>query len=248
MVHTPTSRDKVLELIFAQASGHMEDQKLIVATPGLVTRSGKIGAALYSPLHDIDLAERLGDDFARDILVINDAKLQACRYLYSKGIHLHITIGTAVGGAITLDRSLLGGDSGLAGEIGHVRVAASSRSCPCGRIGCADTLASGWSLQQDLGPGWWLRRSMVTFKRVNLAGRAIGEAIGEAARLLDLTSFSISGHLARSKHFNDGLAASLDGLHIARRVASRDSWNAARMGALQLERDGGQLHYLPRLA
>ena len=53
-----------------------------------------------------------------------------------------LTLGTGLGGGIVIDRELLVGHSGIAGEIGHINVERSGRQCNCGLKGCLETYAS----------------------------------------------------------------------------------------------------------
>jgi glucokinase len=54
---------------------------------------------------------------------------------------LGVFVGTGVGGGLVLDGKLRRGTSGLAGEIGHVVVTPSGRSCGCGRRGHLEVYA-----------------------------------------------------------------------------------------------------------
>ncbi len=53
-----------------------------------------------------------------------------------------------VGCGVVSGGSVLLGADGAAGEIGHARVAASTRRCRCGEIGCLETVASGWRIAE----------------------------------------------------------------------------------------------------
>jgi len=53
-----------------------------------------------------------------------------------------IFIGTGIGGGIILDRELLIGSTGGAGEIGHIIVKENGPRCHCGNRGCLEAIAS----------------------------------------------------------------------------------------------------------
>jgi glucokinase len=55
----------------------------------------------------------------------------------------YIGIGDAIGGAIILDGNLWTGNSGCAGEIGHITINVDGAECVCGNVGCLETVASG---------------------------------------------------------------------------------------------------------
>ena len=59
---------------------------------------------------------------------------------------LYVRLGDGVGGGLVVGGRLVSGSSGLAGEMGHVRVARPTgqldQACRCGRTGCLETVAS----------------------------------------------------------------------------------------------------------
>jgi glucokinase len=55
---------------------------------------------------------------------------------------LCLTIGTGIAAGIVLDGRLVRGSHSSAGEIGHDSVAGLSTTCPCGKIGCLETVVS----------------------------------------------------------------------------------------------------------
>ncbi len=59
---------------------------------------------------------------------------------------VYVTISTGIGAGVVVDGRVLRGARGLAGEIGHTRIADASEPCSCGRIGCWEAVASGTAL------------------------------------------------------------------------------------------------------
>jgi glucokinase len=53
------------------------------------------------------------------------------------------TLGTGIGGGIVLNGSIYHGCSDVAGEIGHMTIDSTGRSCKCGNYGCLEAYASG---------------------------------------------------------------------------------------------------------
>lgn len=53
-----------------------------------------------------------------------------------------LTLGTGVGGGIIVDKKLVHGATGAAGEVGHITVEPNGFQCTCGKIGCLETVAS----------------------------------------------------------------------------------------------------------
>ncbi|MCL2642516.1 MAG: ROK family protein [Candidatus Bathyarchaeota archaeon] len=57
--------------------------------------------------------------------------------------HVHVVVGTGIGGGVIHNGELLSGDSGQAGYIGHIKVAPlETPICGCGKMGCVESLAS----------------------------------------------------------------------------------------------------------
>ena len=50
-----------------------------------------------------------------------------------------VTLGTGVGGGIIINKKLFRGNSGTAGEIGHITIVPDGNKCNCGNTGCAET-------------------------------------------------------------------------------------------------------------
>lgn len=53
-----------------------------------------------------------------------------------------LTLGTGVGGGIIVDKKLVHGATGAAGEVGHITVEPNGFQCTCGKTGCLETVAS----------------------------------------------------------------------------------------------------------
>ena len=60
-----------------------------------------------------------------------------------------MTVSTGVGGAIVVDRRLVRGKNGFAGELGHLKVEYDHpHACPCGQLGCLEAHGSGTALNR----------------------------------------------------------------------------------------------------
>ncbi len=59
---------------------------------------------------------------------------------------IYVTVSTGIGGGLILDGDLYHGDSGGAGEIGHMTIMPGGPLCGCGNRGCLEALASGTAI------------------------------------------------------------------------------------------------------
>jgi predicted NBD/HSP70 family sugar kinase len=95
---------------------------------------------------------------------------------------LFVKVATGIGSGLVTDGRLHRGDSGAAGDIGHVHVTDDPAArCRCGKTGCLEAVASGWALIRLLTDEARSGRSPVLAERLSIAGRITGEDIGAAA-------------------------------------------------------------------
>jgi glucokinase len=123
---------------------------------------------------------------------------------------LFVTLGTGVGGGLILSGKLYRG-FGMAGEIGHVKVAREGPRCGCERIGCLETFASATAARRRAEAAGLPRGAPGDLRALDEAAarspgpeRDLLEAIGfdlglglaTALNLLDLRAFVIGGGFA----------------------------------------------------
>jgi glucokinase len=134
---------------------------------------------------------------------------------------LGVFVGTGVGGGLILDGELRRGQTGLAGEIGHVIVDQHGRPCGCGGQGHLEAYAGRASLERrareleaegrdtvlvDLAPAKRMTSGVfakalaqgdaLTIELLDEAVTALGVAIASAVTLLDLQLVVVGGGLA----------------------------------------------------
>ena len=108
---------------------------------GAVTYASNIG---WREVAAVDgLRRRLGRA-APEIHLENDAKLGAIAEFVTTdtpGVRdlVYLTGATGVGAGIIAGGTLLRGNAGFAGEVGHLPLGDPERDCPCGRRGCWET-------------------------------------------------------------------------------------------------------------
>jgi predicted NBD/HSP70 family sugar kinase len=121
-----------------------EGMTLLLAVPGIVL-DGRVVAASNLDWYDVDPAHELGLATSA-ALVLNDAEAAALGEAALRGATAlsYVGLGTGVGGAVVRDGAVPA--TNLLGHGGSF----SERDCPCGRIGCLETVAGGWALPDPL--------------------------------------------------------------------------------------------------
>ena len=94
------------------------------------------------------LASEISAKYKIPVRIDNDANAAALaetRWGAARGFHyvFYATIGTGIGTGIVLDGAIYHGNTGSAGEGGHVSIDYRGPLCNCGKRGCIEVLASG---------------------------------------------------------------------------------------------------------
>lgn len=202
-----------------------------VAAPGPI--DGLAGAVVSPPNFPtwgrVPLLEMFGEATGMPVAMDNDATSAAIgeRWIGGKargGSFLFIYLGTGVGAGIILNNTVLHGDSGNAGEFGHMTVEAGERLCQCGGTNCLGPYVSPAAIVEDLraayGPreaelaglvgtaasartDWrMVRRAVrradpVACEVVRRAARRVGQAARGAVSLLDVSRVVLGGEALR---------------------------------------------------
>ena len=266
--HGQTDTDEALELMLetiaitlSQQLRYGEAELCGIGFPGFFV--GDTGVLASSPnlpfLKETPLAERLSELLCIPVTVQNDALAAAIGEFHfgaGKGLEnlLHLTLGTGVGGGLILHGAPYTGEHGMAMEVGHLTVVRNGRPCGCGGKGCLETYASATGVAArfreksgkeiaDSSEVFDLAQSGDTQAQEIIAdaGRYLGFAIAEAAKLLDVENVSISGgltgawsllHPALTESLNANLIPPLKGkINVVR---SKLADNAGLLGAAAL--------------
>jgi glucokinase len=161
------------------------------------------------------LAARLRDRFGVPTLVDVDVNLLALgeqRVAWpATEVLLCVKVGTVIGCGIVIDGKVVGGEQGVAGNIGHISVPGYQTQCPCGSVGCLDVVASGRALVAQLRAAGLpvddvahvaaLARDGVpeAAQAVRAAGRSIGEVLAHAVNLLNPGVIAFWGYLTEAE-------------------------------------------------
>ena len=112
----------------------------------------KTGVVLNPPnlpcWRNFPLAARIAAKYQVPVRVDNDANAAALaevRWGAARGFHyvFYATIGTGIGTGIVFDGKIYHGNTGSAGEGGHVSIDYRGPVCSCGKRGCIEILAAG---------------------------------------------------------------------------------------------------------
>jgi glucokinase len=169
-----------------------------VGTGGPMTAGGEQVSPLNIPAwRGFPLRQRLVAHVGLDTSIDNDAKalalgegwVGAARDVRS---FIAMVVSTGVGGGIVLDGTLLDGDQGNAGHIGHVIVEPGGLLCACGARGCLEAEASGTAIKTATGRAPAEASAEVRRR----TGRLVGRAVASVANLLDLRLAVVAGSVA----------------------------------------------------
>lgn len=125
--------------------------------PGIV--SAKEGIVYSSPHYphwkNFHLASQLSKKINYPLVMDNDAHMIALGEKWKGAAQdwdsfLMMTLGTGIGGAIVIDSKIFHGQSGFAGEFGHLVINTEGPLCACGSNGCLETYASATALKRML--------------------------------------------------------------------------------------------------
>jgi predicted NBD/HSP70 family sugar kinase len=204
----------LVEVVLAEAG--IERSRVVgagVALSGPVSRDGTVGSTVILPgWEGLNAVDELTRRLDLQVAVDNDANVGALAEVSfgaGRGMSdvIYVMVSSGVGAGIVIDGRLHRGVTGLAGELGHVRVRAEGAVCRCGNRGCLETVASTDAVLsllrpthgQDLGI-----RGLVdlldggdaaAIRVVNDAGREIGRVIAGLCNVLSPAGVIVGGDL-----------------------------------------------------
>ncbi len=146
----------VLKIIENALDDNNEINAIGISTTGSVDTNGVVvSAGHFEGYNNISWSKIIKENFKSINIVktVNDGRASAwgeyVAYNNNKKSHVHIVVGTGVGGGIIYNNELLMGDSGQAGYIGHIKITSEKTIiCSCGKMGCLETLASAPGIVQ----------------------------------------------------------------------------------------------------
>lgn len=232
-VHEPIRKDSGPELLEQlQATVEALEQRCASQAVGLGLPAiveigkGRVRSAPNVPvLNGLRVAAELEQRTGRAVFADNDANAAALAEAWlgaGRGAHnvLFVTLGTGVGGGLVFDGRVWMGQSGYAGEIGHVQADPQGVPCGCGSWGCVETIAGipGWTRRAEQG--------LASGRESALRGRSPldPKAIVEAAQEGDAFALEVVDGSAQAVAV--GVAAALNLLNFDRVVIGGGVANA----------------------
>ncbi|PWW24387.1 putative NBD/HSP70 family sugar kinase [Geodermatophilus normandii] len=161
---------------------------IALGLPGPVdVATGRVIAPPIMPGWDgVDVRARFSARYDAPVWVDNEVNLMALGE-WERGTPrerrdlLFVKVATGIGSALVTGGRLHRGDSGAAGDIGHVRVTDDPAAvCRCGKTGCLEAVAGGWALVRRLTEDARAGRSPALAECLARTGRITGEDIGAA--------------------------------------------------------------------
>ena len=199
-----------------------------VSAPVRSDAPGFASGVIFPAWANINVAEFLGERLAVPVHVGNDANLGAlaeATFGVGRGKRnlFYVMLSEGIGGGVIVDGQIYFGQTGAAGELGHIVVDPDGQVCRCGNRGCLATVAGGAALTAALrqihGP------HMTVDELIRLAhdgdpgagrliadaGEAVGRVLAASCGLLDPEVVIIGGELAPAgRPLLDSITASLE--------------------------------------
>jgi glucokinase len=149
----PIKAENIVEEIIKLISSYKltSDTIIGIGFPGFV-RNGVIYTPPNLPtIHEFDLKKLLSEETPSNVYITNDAN--AVIYgesLYGAAKDCRIvagfTLGTGIGGALVIDKTIYTGSRGFASEFGHTIIDANGPLCKCGKTGCLEAFIGAYAI------------------------------------------------------------------------------------------------------
>ena len=164
-----------------------------VAIPGQVEpRRGTAELAVNLGAPDMDLGRTITDRTGLPCFVEHDARA-AAMWVHRRGVGdlCYLSVGTGIAAGLVLDGRPLRGETGIAGEVGHSIVDPQGLPCPCGSVGCLETVAAGPAIARAA------RDAVAAHEDTALTADATAASVFRAAESGDEVALEIASDVAR---------------------------------------------------
>ncbi|NIH87967.1 ROK family transcriptional regulator [Amycolatopsis granulosa] len=167
----------------------------------------------------VRLRDPFADTLSVPVFLDNDANALAfgayCEMNRPRAALVGVKVGTGIGAGMVISGRVHRGETGCAGEVGHIRIEGSELRCDCGRRGCVSAIASGQAVIRTLRPTG-VRTSGDVLRRVREgeaeavrvtreAGRLVGTVLATVVTIVNPRYVRVGGAIGVLPPFLDGL-------------------------------------------
>ena len=172
------------------------------------------------------LADYIEEQLLLPVVIDNDTRVHGvAEKILGKGKNsqntLIVNTSHGLGMSIVLNKKMVRGEMGFAGEFGHMHFGIGNRQCLCGKQGCLGTEVSGYALEEDLKNALARGESSINFSNktdepivyeaileaaingdslaielIQKQGEKLGSALGNIINLLNPSLIVIGGKFA----------------------------------------------------
>lgn len=120
--------------------------------PGpVINKSTIVSMSNFSWPNNLNIAVEFEKELRKPVYLDNDVNVITLGELWvgaAKGYKdvLGVALGTGIGAGIVVDRKVVSGKNGAAGELGHIPLVKNGRLCGCGKKGCFEAYASATAI------------------------------------------------------------------------------------------------------
>lgn len=265
--NTQACLDKVISFIAAviEKSGRSKDKIMgigIGITGRVNTNTGE--SITYFNFLQKPLTNYIEEQLLLPVVIDNDTRaLGVAEKVLGKGKNtqntLIVNMSRGLGMTIVLNKKMVRGELGFAGEFGHMHFGLENRQCLCGKQGCLGTEVSGYALEEDLKIALTSGKTSINFSKetaepirydaileaakhgdslaidlIQKQGEKLGSALGNIINLLNPSLIVIGGKFARVKDiFTDPVKMGL------KKTALINSANACKIVTSELTDQAG---------
>lgn len=194
----------------------------------------------YFNFSDLSLKQHVEDALGLPVFIDNDTRVlglaeQVAGKAKKAGNALVVNMSRGLGISVIINKKVVPGGMGFAGEFGHMQLGKSERLCLCGKKGCLGTEVSGYALEEDLKEALnngeasiyfnkadgrqyryddmleaALKGDSLSIRLIQEQGDKLGEALGNILNLLNPELIVIGGKIARvNELFVDSVKAGM---------------------------------------
>lgn len=148
--------DLIYELLEETNLTCSQIEKIGIGVAGQIDRNN--GIIISSPnlaCSNLNLRKLIEEKYNIPVFIGNDVETATLGEMtYGAGRDykdfMCVFVGTGVGGGLVINRQLIKGASGTAGEIGHIKVSLNGKKCGCGKYGCLEAYASRTAIENNI--------------------------------------------------------------------------------------------------